>query len=60
MSAEQLFKGVVGTICAYESIAIASGRLPTVTKIVHRYPVVGAVVLAGLSHHFYQRAVAEV
>ena len=60
MNTEQLFKAIVASVCAYESIAITSGKLPTITSVVHRHPVVGLVVVAGLSHHFQTRPQPEV
>lgn len=50
--AEPYLKALVAVACAYEVVAITTGKLPTVTRITRRYPVVGVAVLAVLAKHF--------
>lgn len=46
-------KTLVGGICAYEVAALATGgRLPTITALNRRWPVVGAVLVVALAVHF--------
>lgn len=45
-------KGVVAGLCAYETLAILTGRAPTITAVHRRYPVVGAAIVVALAWHF--------
>jgi hypothetical protein len=48
-----LTKAVVAGLCGYEVAAIASrGRVPTITALSRRWPVVGAVIVTALAVHF--------
>lgn len=47
-----LFRLTVVGMCAYEVVAIVSGRLPTISRGVRRFPLFGAVVVGGLHLHF--------
>lgn len=54
---KRIFNSMVAAACAYETLAIFSrAKLPTISSVAHRHPVLGAVVLAGLSHHFQNKA----
>lgn len=39
-------------LAQYETVALWS-NLPTVTRLVHKYPPLGAAILVGLAIHFY-------
>jgi len=45
-------KAVVAGLCTYETLAILTGRAPTITAIHRRYPVIGVVIVAALAWHF--------
>lgn len=45
-------KALVAVLCGYEVAAIASGRMPTITALNHRWPVVGIVLVGALALHF--------
>lgn len=45
---------VIATICGYELVAlIPRSPLPPISDLVRRWPVVGAVLLLALTHHWY-------
>ena len=46
-------KALVATLCAYECAAITTGRVPTITALNRRWPVVGAVLVGALAVHFW-------
>jgi hypothetical protein len=46
-------KALVVVTCAYEIAAITSGRIPTITALNIRWPVVGFVILGALAIHFW-------
>ena len=46
-------KACVAALCAYETAAIVSGRVPTITALNHRWPAVGAVLVGALALHFW-------
>lgn len=48
-----LTKGVVAALCAYETAAICTGRVPTITALNHRWPVVGVALVGALALHFW-------
>jgi uncharacterized membrane protein YuzA (DUF378 family) len=39
-------------LCSYEITAILTGRVPTITRLSRRYPVVGAALTAAIGFHF--------
>lgn len=45
-------KAVVATVCAYETAAIVTGAVPTLTSIHRKHPVVGVAIVAALVWHF--------
>ena len=45
-------KAVVALLCSYEALAIVSGRVPTITALHRRWPVVGCSLLTALAVHF--------
>lgn len=46
-------KALVAALCAYEVAAIATGRIPTITALNRRFPLIGAALLGALAIHFY-------
>lgn len=46
-------KAAVAGLCSYETYAIATGRVPTITALNHRWPVVGVVLVVALALHFW-------
>jgi hypothetical protein len=46
---------VVAVFCGYEVIAIASGRIPTISALDQRFHVLGPLILGALFAHFYGR-----
>jgi hypothetical protein len=44
---------VVGTACAYEVFALATGKVPTISAFCRRHRSVEAVILLGLLAHFH-------
>lgn len=46
-------KALVAALCAYEVAAIVSNRVPTITALNHRQPIVGAVLVGALALHFW-------
>ena len=51
-----LTKGVVAALCTWEVAAITTGRVPTITALNRRWPVVGAVLVGALALHFWTPA----
>ena len=51
-----LTKALVATLCAYETAAICTGRVPTITALNHRWPVVGVALVGALALHFWTPA----
>lgn len=51
-AAEPILRAAVEIVCLYEVVALATRRLPSVSRLARRYPPVGAAVLAGLAWHF--------
>lgn len=49
-------KAVVVVLCAYECVAVTSGRVPTITALNRRWPAVGAVLVGALALHFWTPA----
>jgi hypothetical protein len=49
-------KAVVAALCAYESVAITTGRVPTITALNRRWPVVGVALVGALALHFWTPA----
>jgi hypothetical protein len=52
--AEGSFRHVVFSLCAYECVAIASKRFPTLSRLSWRYKWLGPVLVAGLTGHLYR------
>lgn len=50
---ERLQRGIVVGLCTYEVTAILSGRVPTITALNRRHPVVGRTIVAALAWHFH-------
>lgn len=46
-------KALVATLCAYEVAAITTSRVPTITALNRRWPVVGAAIVGALAIHFW-------
>ena len=44
---------VVGTTCAYEVFALATGRVPTISAWCRKHRSIEAVILLGLITHFH-------
>lgn len=45
---------IVAAGCLYEVVALLpSSPVPTISELVKRYPVAGAVIVAALVHHWY-------
>jgi len=51
-----LTKAVVAALCAWEVAAITTGRVPTITTLNRRYPVLGVVLVGALALHFWTPA----
>lgn len=45
-------KALVAAVCTYETVAILTGRFPTITTLSHRHPIVGAAIVLALAIHF--------
>lgn len=45
-------KAIVSVLCAYECVAIQT-RLPTLTALHRRQPIVGTAIVAALVVHFF-------
>jgi len=50
---DRVFRTVVAAICGYEVFAIATRRVPTVSRIC-RHPLAAGIVIGGLVYHFGQ------
>lgn len=46
-------KVVVLGLCGYEVVAVGSGRCPTLSYLVRKFPVLGWVLLTLLAHHWF-------
>ncbi|GAW54760.1 hypothetical protein [Nocardioides sp. PD653] len=51
-----LTKAVVAGLCAYEVAAITTGRVPTITTLNRRHPVIGIGIVIALALHFWTPA----
>ena len=51
-----LTKALVVGLCGYECVAITTGRVPTITALNHRHPVIGVVLVGALVLHFWTPA----
>lgn len=51
-----LTKAIVAGLCAYEVAAITTARVPTITALNRRWPIVGAVLVGALALHFWTPA----
>lgn len=49
-------KAVVAALCTYEAVAILTGRVPTITALDRKWPVVGVVLVGALALHFWTPA----
>ena len=49
-------EAIVAALCAYETTAILTGRVPTITTLNRRHPVVGVVLVGALALHFWTPA----
>lgn len=49
-------KAVVVGLCAWEVVAITTGRVPTITTLNRRWPAVGVVLVGALALHFWTPA----
>lgn len=45
-------KVIVTGACAYETVAITTGLVPTITRIHRSHPIVGWSIVAALAWHF--------
>jgi hypothetical protein len=48
-------KAAVACLCLYEVGAITTGRVPTITAVCRRWPVLKVVLLGSLAVHLYRR-----
>lgn len=46
-------KALVVALCSYETAAIVTGRIPTLTALHRRWPAVGLVLVGALAVHFW-------
>ncbi len=46
-------KALVVALCTYETAAITTGRVPTLTALHRRWPVVGLALVGALVVHFW-------
>lgn len=51
-----LTKGIVAALCTYEAVAICTSRVPTITALNRRHPIVGVVLVGALALHFWTPA----
>lgn len=51
LNVEQALHAGVATVCAYETYAIVTGKVPTVSTLCGRYPALVPVILIGLGVH---------
>lgn len=49
-------KAVVAALCTYEALAICTGRVPTITTLNRRYPLIGVALVGALALHFWTPA----
>ena len=49
-------KAILAGICTYETAAIITGRVPTITTLNRRHPVIGVVLVGALALHFWTPA----
>lgn len=49
-------KAIVAALCAYECAAITTGRVPTITTLNRRHPVIGVALVGALALHFWTPA----
>lgn len=57
ISLRKEMKWVVASVCAYETVAICSGKIPTVTKLSQKNKLLPPVILGWLLVHFYRNGV---
>lgn len=48
---EDKLKWVTATLCTYETTAIITGRLPTISTLCARYPTLGGLFVGALAVH---------
>lgn len=53
------WRTAASTVALYELVALWTD-LPTITRGVHRHPLFGAAILAGLAVHFYAPKLKEI
>lgn len=44
---------VVAGVCGWEIVGLVSDRVPTVSELVRRCPVLGVALLGGLAYHWW-------
>lgn len=50
---DAVFKALMGILCGYEAVALATReKLPTLSRLQARHPVIGTAIVAGLGFHF--------
>lgn len=49
-------KAVVAALCSWEVVAITTGRVPTITTLNRRHPVIGVAIVGALVLHFWTPA----
>lgn len=54
-----LWRAAATAVAQYETAALWT-NLPTITRGVHRHPLFGAAILAGLAIHFYAPKLKEI
>jgi hypothetical protein len=47
-------KPVTAALCAYEAVAIFTGKVPTLSRLTARHPWLGPFLVAGFAAHIYQ------
>lgn len=47
-----LVRVAVAGLCAYETLAITSGAVPTITALHRRRPLIGVAIVVALAWHF--------
>ena len=50
-----MFKAIAGGLCAWELAALATGRIPTLTKICAKHKILGPVLVGALTIHLYRQ-----
>lgn len=48
------FRHVVFTLCAYECVALATQKCPTLSKLSHRHRWLAPMLVGGLTVHLYR------